>query len=270
MNRSIKRLFIIFIWLIIFSLIFGGLYLIFREKPSCFDGKMNQNEQKIDCGGVCAPCEKQIIAKNLEVISAETVDGGSGRYDVLVKIKNPNNNLGSSGFEYKIFLRDQKGSVLDERSGKSYILPTESKYIIETNFEPDSKPTDVLVELGGNSWEELEIFEEPELNIYNKTFSPVNDNVKSEVKGLLKNESRFDFADVDLNVILRDSNGRPVAINKTKVSNLLAQQERDFKLVWPYELKFEVMEVEIEAETNVFDSFNYIKEYRTDGRFQEF
>jgi hypothetical protein len=270
MNRALKRVTIILIWLLIFSFIVGVLYLIFREKPSCFDGKLNQNEQKIDCGGVCDPCEEEIEIKNLEVISAEAVDGGNGKYDVLVEVKNVNNNFGSSGFEYKISLRGSDGSVLDERSGNSYILPMESKYIIETNFEPNSKPVEVSVELGGNNWEELEIFEEPELNVYNKTYSPLNDNNKSEVYGLLKNESRFDFVNVDLSVILRDGNGRPVAINKSTVSSLLAQQERDFKLVWPYELKYDVMEVEIEADTNVFDSLNYVKEFQSDGKFQEF
>ncbi|MDH4330215.1 MAG: hypothetical protein OEV93_01555 [Candidatus Moranbacteria bacterium] len=270
MNRDFKRIIIILIYLFILGVIVGGLYSIFKEKPTCFDGILNQNEQKIDCGGVCAPCEKEIVVSDIEIVSADIIDGGNGKIDILVKLRNPNNNFGSSGFRYNIALKDANNDTLEERSGKSYILPMETKYVIETNFEPNKRPSEVIVQLSGNNWKELNIFEEPELNIFNKEYYPVNDNEKSAVYGLLKNESRFDFGEIDLNVILRDSKGKPVAVNKTVISNLFAQQERDFKLIWPYNLGLDVMEVEIEAETNVFDSQNYVKEYQTGQKFQEF
>jgi hypothetical protein len=36
----------------------------FTEKGTCFDGVQNQNEEGIDCGGVCKPCEEQILECN--------------------------------------------------------------------------------------------------------------------------------------------------------------------------------------------------------------
>ena len=48
--------------LVIFLILFLISYLIFLTirgpvAASCFDGKKNQGEEGIDCGGPCPPCE---------------------------------------------------------------------------------------------------------------------------------------------------------------------------------------------------------------------
>jgi len=35
--------------------------VVFSKKETCFDGIKNQNEEGMDCGGVCSPCEKQVL-----------------------------------------------------------------------------------------------------------------------------------------------------------------------------------------------------------------
>src|SRR3989344_6654280 len=43
-----------------------------REVPTCFDGRQNQEEEKIDCGGPCTPCVlkdlKQLIVGPVEIV----------------------------------------------------------------------------------------------------------------------------------------------------------------------------------------------------------
>ena len=38
--------------------------VIAEKKETCFDGIKNQNEEGIDCGGTCKPCEKQVLECN--------------------------------------------------------------------------------------------------------------------------------------------------------------------------------------------------------------
>jgi len=38
--------------------------VIAEKKETCFDGIKNQNEEGIDCGGICKPCEKQALECN--------------------------------------------------------------------------------------------------------------------------------------------------------------------------------------------------------------
>jgi hypothetical protein len=111
-------------------------------------------------------------------------------------------------------------------------------------------------------WEEFFGYEKPELNIYSKRYDLISSGVGySEAKGLLRNESTFDFNSIKINVVLRDEDGNPVAFNKTEMNTINAGEERDFRLLWPINFPGSVQGVEMEAEANVFDSQNFIKKY---------
>ena len=36
----------------------------YKKKETCFDGVQNQNEEEVDCGGICKQCENQIVECN--------------------------------------------------------------------------------------------------------------------------------------------------------------------------------------------------------------
>lgn len=269
-QRAVKRVMIILIYALIFSSLSYLIYLAVREQPTCTDNKENQNEEGVDCGGVCAPCKQEIVAKDIEVLNKDIVYGGEGLWDVLIEIKNPNNNFGRNGFRYTITLEDGSGNEIGSRVGEAYILPVETKYILETNFPSSVKPESVSVKIEGDNWMELEVFEEPELGVFNKQFFSRNDNGKSEVRGLIRNESEFDFNAIDVDIIIRDLSGKPMAVISSEMNTMAAQEERDFKIVWPYEVSGDVGEVEVKVETNVFDSLNFMKNFPATERFQEF
>ncbi|MFC1645532.1 hypothetical protein ACFL08_05955, partial [Patescibacteria group bacterium] len=170
MNRDIKRVVILIVYLLVLFFFVYGIWYILKPKPTCFDAIQNQDEVGVDCGGACEACEEEIMAEDIEILSKDAVYGGEGLYDVLIKVSNPNSEFGSSEFGYVIYLKDDQGKVLAEKSGTSYILPRETKYVIETNLESNVNPSQVYIELDSNIWEKVDIFEEPELNVYNKQY----------------------------------------------------------------------------------------------------
>ncbi len=261
-KRDKKRLYIITVYAAIFI---GLAFLIYewqKPTPNCFDGKKNQGEEEADCGGSCAPCERNINAQSLIISEKFFVYGGPGKYDVMAKISNPNNLFGSSGFSYKFILQDSSGKEIAGRTGKEFILPAETKYIIESGLETDILPQDVSVEISDTGWEEFSNYEKPRLNIYNKRFDLISSGIGfGEAFGLLKNESPFDFNFIKINVILKDSLGRPVAFNSTDMRTVNANEQRDFRLLWPSSFPGEVQNVEMEAEADVYNSQNFIKKY---------
>jgi hypothetical protein len=264
MSRSVKRFIIILIFLGILFLIGWFVYSKVKSAPTCFDGKQNQNEQGIDCGGSCQKqCEKVYNAQDLIVKEKTFVPAGSEIYDVMMRVSNPNNQLGSSNFSYEFKLKDANGNVLAKSSGSSFILPVESKYIIETNLESKIPPSEVEATVTAPKWEEFFGYERPELNIYNKRYDLISSGIGySEAKGLLRNESSFDFDTIKINVVLRDDAGKPVAFNKTEMKTINAGEERDFRLLWPINFPGSVQGApEMEAEADVFDSQNFIKKY---------
>ncbi len=270
-QKNKKRIIIILVYFLLFFLFCWFLYSVIRPDTTCFDGKKNQNEEEADCGGKCKPCIKEISAQEIEIQEKAFVYGGLGKFDVLLKFFNPNNRFGSSSFEYEITLKGTSGEILGKRSGKSFILPRDSKYAIENGFEIQSEPSIAEVLIKNTQWAEFENYEKPQLNIYEKRYDIVSGGVGfGQAYGLLRNESAFDFESVNVDVILRDSSGIPIALNSTEMRDIGSGDQRDFKLLWPSSFPGDVMQVEMEAETNVFDSQNFTKKYLPGGEFQKY
>lgn len=261
LERNHKRIVIIIVYIILFTLLGWFGYLIFRADPTCTDGKKNQNELGVDCGGVCGECVRELNAKELEVQETAFVIGGRDKFDVVAKITNPNLSLGSSNFEYVFELKDASGNVLASKSGKDFILPKETKYVIEANLETDKNPASVMFTAKNYQWSEFFGFEEPQLVIYQPRFNAQSGNFgSSEAMGLLINESPFDFNVIKINVVLRDESGKVTGLNFTRLNTLNANEQRDFKVIWPLGAP-ENSKMEAEAEADVFDSQNFIKKY---------
>jgi hypothetical protein len=263
MPRGTKRFFIIFIYLALFFLVGWFVFSRLMPKPTCSDGKQNQNEQGIDCGGVCQKqCEKKLEAQDLIIKEKSFVFGGQGTYDVMARVSNPNNELGAASFSYTFTLKGADGSVLATRSGTSFILPVESKYVIETGLATAQAPAEISVSVSTPQWTEFFGYEKPELNIYQQRYDLISSGVGfSEADGLVRNESNFDFDTIKVNVVLRDANGNPVAFNSTEINTINAGEERDFRLLWPVNFPGSVQNVEMEADANVFDSQNFTQKY---------
>lgn len=271
MQRDKKRKIIIAIYLAIFIILGFLIYLIVKPASTCLDGRKNQGEENIDCGGPCLPCKKIIQAQPLVVSEKAFVQGEPGKYDVVAKIFNPNNLFGGSKFSYKFTLRDAEGKTISEKSGTSFILPAETKYVIESGIETEIFPQAVSVEISDAEWQEFSTFEKPKLNIYNKRYGLITGGVGySDAYGLLKNESPFDFNFIKIKVVLRDLDGKIIALNSTDMRTVNANEQRDFRLLWPASFPGDVSQVDMEAEADVYNSENFIKKYLPEREFQSF
>lgn len=262
-NNASKRIVIILIYLTLFSLVGYFFYSFFKPKETCVDKIKNQNEEEVDCGGVCAPCKK-IEAQPLRVQEAGLVPSGfSNQYDFYGLVANPNNVFGSNEFTYEIIFKDSSGNVLLKKTGTSYILPKENKYLVEYNVNLENSPALVELNILKTDWVEFNsYYERPELKVVNKTYNEISSGIGfAEVKGLLKNDSPFDFNQIKIRIILKDSNGKIVALNSTEMGTVKSNEERDFRAFWPSRFPGEVQNIETQVEVNVFDSQAFVKRY---------
>ena len=47
----------------------GDIFYVVSQKPTCLDGIKNQNEESIDCGGICRSCKELAIPKIMFIIT---------------------------------------------------------------------------------------------------------------------------------------------------------------------------------------------------------
>ena len=274
MSRTLKRFFIIGVYLLIAGAI---VFLITRKyvaEPTCFDGKMNQNEEDIDCGGSCEKCLEKIKTKDIVIEDYHVIFSSYNSYDVLIEIKNPNERYGSPNFKYLIELKNESGEVVVSYEGESFILPTESKYLVELGLVAGDKITSASVRIGKTEWDNFVDFEVPKVKIHNQKFGLLENENRvnyAEAFGLMINDSPFDFNKININVVIRDSRGTPIAVNKTDMRTVESKMEREFTLPWPNEFPggSNMATVDMQAEVNVFDNQNFMKQYSKEGRLHE-
>ncbi len=267
-----KRLIIGLIYLILFFAISWFSYSIFRTKPTCFDGARNQNEEDVDCGGICVNKCQKIEVKDLTVGKTGAVESSiAGEYDFYGIVENPNNIYGSKSFTYQIKFKDENGFVLAEKNGSSFILPGDKKYIVENNIKLNKLPASIDFSLADSQWVELDdLYEKPDLKVVNKSYSEINSGIGfSEAKGLLQNSSPFDFAMINIKIILFDASGKIVALNSTEMRTVKSGEDRDYRAFWPSRFSGEVANIENQIEVNVFDSDSFVKKYFKSEKFQQ-
>ncbi len=123
------------------------VFQIIKPNPSCYDHKKNNNEEGIDCGGLCESCEiKDLLALEYNVMPAWFLQ--NDKYFIYSRVANMNDDWGAKEFTYTFnFIKEVnvKGKIKEEIiktvENTSYILPKQSKYLVEMiekpNFEYD-------------------------------------------------------------------------------------------------------------------------------------
>lgn len=272
-TRETKRLIIVVI-IALSLLVFGTLmYYWLRPTQTCTDGIENQDEEGIDCGGVCRiACVVPVVGNPLTVPEVAFVADGTGKYDVIARVTNPNQLIGADPFSYAFILVDANGNELTRETGSAWILPHETKTILAIGLPSMVTPAKVLFEIQDVAWQELtEYREAPKLTVYEKKFALTSSSVSyAEVSGVLVNESAFDLRKVVIRAILRDASGKPVAVNQTQMSTLSVNAREEFHIIWPKAFSGTVTQVEVEADSNVYNQENFLKRYQPNGRFQDF
>jgi len=269
MNRSTKRFTIMGIYGVIIITFIGLIISLIISKPTCFDGKQNQKEENIDCGGPCKACAEDLIGKDLVVKSTHVVYGGENKYDIVANIHNPNALYGGETVNYTLEVVDSNGKSLASRNGKTFILPNENKYIIEVGMETAQEPSSVKLSINDVKWVKFTEFDSPQILVKNQRFGLVeNSSNYAEAFGLVSNDSPYDFHNVMINVILEDERGVPIAVNKTEMRTLDSDSQREFRLIWPHKFPGTIKSSKMQAETNIFDSLNFMKKHLPGGQYQ--
>lgn len=270
-HRTIKRLTIVFAYLVIFTLLGTGGYYLFRTKPTCTDKIQNQGETGPDCGGPCAACTEIPKAENLKVVEKAIVPGEAGKYDALVQIVNPNSQLGAAKLDYSFNLLDGAGKISASRTGSSFVLPGQTKYVLAFNLAPETKPESLDFEISSFEWSKFSEFEEPDIAVYAKEFSLVSGGEPGFAKltAKMRNQSGFDFHEISAAAVVRGNDGSPIAINETNFNDVRVNEEREIDFSWssPFAIDPTTAKIEIVPEVNVFDSDNFMKQHGTTGQY---
>jgi hypothetical protein len=96
-------------------LLAGIAFAVMYEVPSCMDGKKNQDESGIDCGGSCAYlCKADVDVPRIMFARAIA---SAGRTDVIAYVENRNRLAEAKAARYTVEVFDEAGALLGKREG---------------------------------------------------------------------------------------------------------------------------------------------------------
>ena len=217
-------------------------FFLLYAKPTCFDGKKNQNETGVDCGGSCvAICQSDFLKPIVDWSRAFKVSEGA--YSALAYLVNPNPSAGVERFEYKFTLYDEKNVVIAERYGFSSLPPGKPVPIFEGNIltgerEPVRSVFEIVSVL---VWHKIDSGT-PNLKITSHEFSG-GDNPR--LKALVENKSSVPLVNFEVTALLYDSNDNALAVSRTVVDFLAPNALKTIYFTWRLPMPAEVVRIEI-------------------------
>ncbi len=214
--------------LLLFVVVASAAVFYFYPKPSCTDGKQNQNEQGVDCGGACQKiCLNTVIPLAVEWTRPFVVTPGVS--SVVAYVANPNVKLGAENVPYIFRLYDDKNLLIAERRGKALIIPNASFPIFEGGIGTGSRsPARAHFEFTGvPSWRTLR---GASLLIQDKVLSePLTAPRFSAVLG---NSTSKLINNIEVVAVLFDGSGNAMAASETFVERLGKGEKREVIFTW--------------------------------------
>lgn len=237
-NRTAKQILYGSGYLALIFLIAAGIYFIWlKPAPSCFDGRRNQNETGIDCGGVCSDCELKIL-KPFEVNTVKYFPA-DGKTAIVAEIKNSNSAYGANYFEYRAEVYGRNGEKIKSMARSSFIYAGEIKNLFETidvEFK-NVKKAEISLDADSVRWAPSGDFSRPSIQTRDLKIQRLpGENVS--LTGFVKNSNAFGLSRARIIGFLFNSVGLMAAVSKTEIEKLPAFGEEPFKIFFPANIAF--------------------------------
>lgn len=207
----------------------------------------------------------------LEVVLTAFLNIRNNDYDFLAKITNRNLEYGSGNVEYELRFYDAGGQQFTSKIGNFHILPGQTRYVIDSPLSFDRQVTKVDLQIKSVDWQKVVLTAgSTNLVVKNVSFSLSDEQgTYAKAGGSIVNTSDFDFDSVDVIAVAIGSSGEVVAVNRTNIRTFLANTERGFGVSWFTPFIGNVSYVDAEANTNVFNNLNFLRQFGGSERFQQ-
>lgn len=232
-HRTLKQILYGSGYLLFIFLIIAGVYFVWlKPAPTCSDGRRNQNETGVDCGGVCASCEIKTLFP-METSWSRYFSAGS-KTILAAEIKNPNSNYGANNFSYTFDVYNSSGEKIYTLTKDSFIYAGEIKYLVEAgvNINPENI-NKIEFSFSDPNWKSKDEFSKPEIQtreIKTEAAQPVS------ASGLAINNNAFNLSKINVIAFLFNKEGSRISVSKTELDNIKAFEEKFFRVAFPADI----------------------------------
>lgn len=262
MTWAARRQLLYFFYLIVVVGIIA--FLVIRNathmEPTCYDGKRNGDEVGIDCGGACTfYCRDELQEPKLRW--RRFFEVAPGLVHAVAYIEHSYPSAAAQTVPYTFYLYDEKNNLITARSGTTYLGPMGRSAIVETLIPVgNSVPSVARFEFSNPiPWEKIsgsfsQAVIKTDRTLLESFATDASGSVGTRLTATLDNQSRISFEDIDVVAILYDKNDNAIAVSKSVLSSLKAQESATVYFTWPTRLDKDTVRVEVIPRINPFTS----------------
>ena len=220
--------------------------IFFTHVPTCFDNIQNQDEQGIDCGGICARfCPFQ--TKKIVPLWSQAFPIQNGVYSLVSYIQNQNSNAGIQKINYEFRVYDSNNILAgDPVTGTTFIAPNQSTAIFESPVSTGNRvPKNVFFSFTSDPvWEKTDMkYSVPQLTIANTKLTGADTLPKLSAD--VVNNTLFDYKNIEVVAILHGADGNAVNASDTHIASLPQQSRYTVYFTWPQKFTEPITNIEI-------------------------
>ncbi|GIW68396.1 MAG: hypothetical protein KatS3mg099_344 [Candidatus Parcubacteria bacterium] len=204
-------------------------YLTIPE--TCTDGKQNQDERGVDCGGSCPlACAFEVAPYTLQWTRAVRV--APGRYHVVAYFENNNRGRYARDIPYDITLYDEDNQIIAKQWGSFVLTPQPIVAVLHTNIDTGKSVAAraVFTYVRPERW--YQYFEEyllPEVS--GETIA--TNSLRPRAEAILENPHPDPLTSITAVGLVYDAAGNLVAASQTQVDRLEPRERKRIIFTWP-------------------------------------
>lgn len=246
-SRNRKRIILAILFFILVILVGLPAFLLFYEKPNCFDKKMNGDEAGVDCGGSCQLlCSSQSVPLILKG-DPRVLTLATSTYQVVALVENSNNDAEIYKAGYTLKLYDSSNPIPVKTIEGVTFVPQGSEFAIfegPINLESGIQPSKATLEWREDSlvWRKT-VKAAPELTVRNTKIT--KEETSPTLEADIQNSSLEVATNIDLVALIADSQGNIFAASKTFIDALAPGGETKAIFTWPKPFGQEVVGIDI-------------------------
>ncbi|PIQ92098.1 MAG: hypothetical protein COV70_01380 [Parcubacteria group bacterium CG11_big_fil_rev_8_21_14_0_20_39_22] len=218
------------------------IFFVLYKAPTCFDGKQNQGESGVDCGGSCSLlCEAEALEPIVHWQRAFKVTDGV--YTATAYVENPNLDSSSQNVPYSFKLYDSNNILISERKGRTFIPVKKSFAIFEdTILTGEREPVRTFFEfLDEPVWNKTEVIDPP---IRIKSRILTQEETSPRIDAVVENITLNPVSNIEVVAIIYNSAGNSIATSRTKVDRVGGFDSAPIVFTWPEPFKDPVSRIE--------------------------
>jgi hypothetical protein len=212
---------------ILLALYFGiKLY----KPPTCYDGKENQHEVGVDCGGECSlMCETQTQA--LSTVWALPFRVSEGWWSALAYVENPNLAAYAKDVPYRFQFYDKDGLLIASRTGSTFITsdPTTPIFVGRVATEKHVPHRVTFEWLSAPKWHRYQ--DKHRISFEEQQFS--EGYVGYDLTVTAHNQEPYPISQLEAVAIVYDTEGNVMQTSQTFVDTIGPRAKRSLTFSWP-------------------------------------